>query len=315
MPIIGPPYSNPPTESSEYDQVDDLLGKLPDNVNNEIKARDVRDAVYTLWKKIDRQTATYSLQDILYTGTASVTIGGINKGDIFTQSTIQEMWDFLIYPKTDAILTLEADRYEVENGSNSNINLNWSITAGNECTINQILLNNNPLIPTFINDYASGTSTLGATASYTLDVFDDCNHSQEVVTIDFLDKFYYGEDLLSIGGKTVNLTTILENGLPIPNFVHIDDAFILTLSNILIRDINDIELNKFGGNAKHMIFAFPSYYGDVKFIINGIFTTAITKIKTFEFTNVYGYKEFYDVYASNTIQNYHIEDLKIKENI
>jgi hypothetical protein len=51
-------YGNPPTNAVKLDNINDVLGALPDNTSKLISPKDVRDAVYTLWENTIFKTTT-----------------------------------------------------------------------------------------------------------------------------------------------------------------------------------------------------------------------------------------------------------------
>jgi hypothetical protein len=91
-------YVNTNTESSKFEDLKCLLDKLPNNTRNRITARDVRDAVYTLWDRIDN--IDVSGVSVLFTNNTEVPfdIGGIKSGSTFSDITMQDIWDKLLYP-------------------------------------------------------------------------------------------------------------------------------------------------------------------------------------------------------------------------
>lgn len=55
--------SHSPYYSKEYNSIDELLEFLPDNYNNLIDAGDVRNSVYTLWNKIEKESSSLEIID------------------------------------------------------------------------------------------------------------------------------------------------------------------------------------------------------------------------------------------------------------
>lgn len=87
--------------------LDELLTQLMNNSSNSITAQDIRDAVYTLWELATEALNTAnSITNILYTNSNPIYInnGGIEVGDTFSNVTVEEMWNKLLYPVIPAIV-------------------------------------------------------------------------------------------------------------------------------------------------------------------------------------------------------------------
>jgi hypothetical protein len=86
------------TLSYAYSTVDEILVQIPDNAQNLIEARDVRDAVYTLWDQIQNvgQIAASAASASAFfqnSDPTTITVGGIPSGSTFpTPKTMQEMY-------------------------------------------------------------------------------------------------------------------------------------------------------------------------------------------------------------------------------
>ena len=57
----------------------------------------------------------------------------------------------------------------------------------------------------------------------------------------------------------------------------------------------------------YLVFAWPSVFGTPSFVVNGLLSTAFTKVRGVSnlnsFTNELGFTSNYDVWVSNTAQN------------
>ena len=94
-------YGNP-NVVADYRFITDLLDNIPDNTSNLIDAQDVRDAIWTLWNKIDdvivglSSSGTFSA-DLSYNRTrlsSAAAVGGVPTGSTFS-GTIQDVLDNL----------------------------------------------------------------------------------------------------------------------------------------------------------------------------------------------------------------------------
>lgn len=71
------------------------------------------------------------------------------------------------------------------------------------------------------------------------------------------------------------------------------------------------EFNGINGAGEYLVFAFPSSWGTPVFVINGLTSTAWTKIRSDSFENINGYSETYQVWVSNTQYNGAVSKFKI----
>jgi hypothetical protein len=95
-----------PTVSEKYDSLDCLLSGLQDNTNNLITAKNVRDAVFTLWERVDDIQSDLTDIYFLNPDTVPVAVGGIQAGLSFSEpKSMQQMWDLLLYPELNPSLT------------------------------------------------------------------------------------------------------------------------------------------------------------------------------------------------------------------
>jgi hypothetical protein len=101
---------------ADYKYISDLLANIPDNSSNLIDAKDVRDAVWSLWNRIEDINTGLSSSGINIYGSASGTfsanlrydrtrlssaaaVGGVPTGSTFS-GTIQDVLDRIFYPYT-----------------------------------------------------------------------------------------------------------------------------------------------------------------------------------------------------------------------
>jgi hypothetical protein len=142
-------YGNP-NVVADYRFITDLLDNIPDNTANLIDASDVRDAVWTLWSKIDDVIIGLSSSGIDIYGTSSGTfsaditydrtrtssaaaVGGVTTGSTFS-GTIQDVLDRIFYPYSPPTCSLNGGGTR-EFGSSTAITLNFTINK-NEKPIN-----------------------------------------------------------------------------------------------------------------------------------------------------------------------------------
>jgi hypothetical protein len=186
--IIGT-YGTPPNyggsaSANEYSTVDELLSKMPDNSANLIQAKDVRDSVYTLWERISSveivasQSASASSYYTNLSPSVASNLAGIPAGSTFSNMSMQEMWDMLLYPYVAPGASLGGG-FNREYGDSNDLTLSWSATKNskpltfitlkrNGVTIQNVSVTGNSQTGTFSTTSISNTNT-----SFTVDVEDN----------------------------------------------------------------------------------------------------------------------------------------------
>jgi len=337
MPIIGSYSPGGPGSSAsatEWSTIDELLVQLPDNTANLIQAEDIRDSVYTLWERISdveniAASAGSASAGILYSNSTPVpvTIGGISSGSTFSNRTMQQMWDALLYPYIAPGRSLSiASNASREYGFSTAVTLNWSVTK-NSYSITTIIVDGSPQIAT--GNSQAGTKPTSATHSpvpvspsqtqtYLMSVGDGTTVQSASTTLTWSTRIYWGKiDLSSIGNP--NLTSnpgsaSICGSLATDTIIQALDganansqAFGNTLASTKNRTYTNIN-----GAGNYLIFAWPSIVANATspiFTVNGLASSAFTRIRTNSpFVRngggISGYTGInYEVWISNTIQN------------
>jgi len=165
--IIGT-FSGPPaptggsSSANEYSTIQELLYKMPDNTANLIQAKDVRDSVYTLWERISKVEITASQSasaSVIYSNPLATpnTVGGIPAGTTFSNRTMKQMWDALLYPYIAPAASLSGGFYR-EFGASNALTLSWSVTKKSE-SITTIVVDGTPVSPTGNNQSGTKATT------------------------------------------------------------------------------------------------------------------------------------------------------------
>lgn len=317
--IIGT-YGTPPlyggsASANEYSTIDELLIQLPDNNANEIDAVNVRNSVYTLWERISyveiiaSQSASASSIYTNLTPTV-VSIGGIQTGSTFSNSTMKQMWDLLLYPYVAPLITLSASNLIGEFGGGQQITLNYSVYKKSDTITSIKLYRNASLLSTFTgapftsNQIGSTVSTAVAltNTTFTLTADDGTSTSSTSVIFNWYSAVYIGTYFtFSAPPMTiVGVQPSWANGASINSGKSVTSSFVGSYDGI-------------DGNGEYLVFAWPSSYGYPTFKVDGIVNTAFTKIIDAQpHTNVNGYITNYDVWMSNTAQNLPITYFEIK---
>jgi hypothetical protein len=284
--------------------LDQMMGSLPDNDSNLISARDVRDSVFTLWKRGDelKEEIIATISNFKYTNPEplSSTLGGWEIGDTFNETPLQELFDTLFYPYVGPILSIDIVPQFGEFGQFNSTLVNWSVQKTKEI-IQDIKLNNVSISPV-TGDSQSGTASvpisISATFSiYTLEVFD--GSFTQSITATFSNK-----NLIYWGSVSSISSTFLES-----------DIKNLTFSILS----NDLELIADGldGGGDYLAFSWPSNFGEPVFETNGLINTAFTKIHgsggiTSSIIYTSGsYSTTYDFWVSDYQQNSPIDKFEI----
>lgn len=324
---VGPSYSVPSapltTISYQYDNIDDLLLKLLDNSTYLIEPIDIRDPVLSLWRKIEgveltAASAASASSIFSNLSPSTITVGGITQGSTFSNVTVANMFNQLLYPYVAAIPEMSiVGATQGEFGDPVklfSISLSWSVekvsnniqsitvdsvpyaTAGPPWTSNvsgfQSRPGYHPVSPGthfhqfFTMSVNDGTSTTSATTSFT-----------------WMNRIYWGTvDLSGIGNP--NLTYFAGSASLVSSVV--TDTVIENLNNELSITKNKTYL-QIGGTSEYVVFAWPSSVDGAlspKFEVNGQFNNAFTRLRNNDpFTNQHGFTTDYEVWITNTIQN------------
>ena len=307
--IIGT-FSGPPaptggsSSANRYSTIQELLYKMPDNTANLIQAKDVRDSVYSLWERIsDVQTvASQSASaSVIYTNSTPVpiTIGGITASSTFTNQTMKQMWDALLYPyiPPSASLTGGVTR---EYGDSNLVSLTWTATKGSENLTSIIVPISTPVVPTNVSVQSSTvivSSTQNVNTTFTMTISDVPNGTSTISdTESFLwtNRRYWGT--LPTGHALVSVSSV--------PFTH---ANISSLSSELGNGYT--QSRTITTNNNYVVFIFP--HNSVDFSTNpthvsigGLGNTNWVKTRNnVQFTNQYGYTGTnYDVWVFGNTQ-------------
>jgi hypothetical protein len=301
MPIIGS-YSVPGPSASltfteEFSTLDELLIQLPNNTGNLINAQDIRDSVFTLWNRISNVAVIASQSasaSVYFTNPTPVplTIGGIPAGTTFSNATMIDMWNALLYPYIAPSVSLTGGNTR-ELGSTNVVTLNWVATK-NTNPITSIIVDGTPILGAPFNTSQSGSQGALATQNVTSPFFmsssDGTSTPSTSTTVNWLNKRYWGKNP-TFGAFSLSSQILALSGAGVGTGN--------VLSSSLSANYNGID-----GGGEYLVFAWPTSFGNPSFTVNGLPNTAFTKVNSsFAFTNVWGYVENYDVWMSNTVQN------------
>jgi hypothetical protein len=311
--IIGT-FSGPPapiggsSSANEYSTVQELLYKMPDNTANLIQAKDVRDSVYTLWQRISSVQVTASQSasaSVIYSNSLPTpnTVGGIPAGSTFSERTMKQMWDALLYPYIAPAASL-AGGFTREYGDSNAITLNWSVTKRSE-SITTIVVDGTPVSPTGNNQSGTKSTTVpqNINTTFTMTVSDIPNGSSTVnatTAASWTNRRYWGT--LPVGHV---LTTV--SSLP---FAHANiSALSSDLNGGQVNGSGFIQTRTISTNFDYVVFIFP--HNSVNFSTNpprvsigGFGNNNWIKTRSnVQFTNQFGYTGTnYDVWIFGNTQ-------------
>lgn len=247
---------------------------------------------------------------VLYTnsGATPTTIGGISAGSTFSNKTMQEMWDALLYPyqvpafssfsRTNLESTYEVGQLLVAGAQT----FTWATTNSSNVSANTISIVQNfapitTLLSSSANDgtealvlsdtYSAATST--SVTLYTISAVNSLNNSfSTTISRNWRHKRYWGTH---------------------PSFTLPSDSDIINADGASVGAGNEFSTtrvqtrNGIDGAGNYLFFAWPTSFGTPTFTVNGLPNSAWTKIgNAISFTNAQGFVESYDVWISNTAQ-------------
>jgi hypothetical protein len=288
--------------ANEYSTIDELLIQLPDNTANAIDASDVRDSVYTLWERISSveiiasQSASASSYYTNLSPSVASNLAGIPAGSTFSNMSMQEMWDMLLYPYIAPAASLSGGTTR-EYGDSPVITLVWSVTKGTKL-ITTIIVNGVPQTVTGNNQSGSQTAntTQNTQTTLSMTVSDIPNGPSTVsasTTVYWSNRRYFGT--LSSGHPLTSISS--------STFAYAD---ISTLSN----DLNPsyVMTKTITTNFDYVVFIWPHNSVNLStnpphVSIGGFGNNNWIKTRdNIQYTNQFGYTTYYDVWVFGNTQ-------------
>ena len=304
MPIIGSYSVGGNTQSTlsyNYSTLDELLTQLPNNTSNLINAQDIRDAVFTLWDRINNVAVVASQSasaSVYYTNAipVPVTIGGITLGTTFSNASMTDMWNALLYPYiAPSVLLLGGDTREF--GSTNVVTLSW-FAYKNTNSLTSIIVDSVPILGAPFNSNQSGVQLAVATqdvnTTFYMSTSDGTSTPSTSTSVSWVNRRYWGT--LSVGHPLVSASSA--------TFSHID---ITTLSNELGNGY--IQTRTITTNYDYVVFIWPNNAVDLStnpphVKIGGFGNNNWVKTRNnVQFTNQWGYTGTnYDVWVFGNTQ-------------
>jgi hypothetical protein len=267
--------------------------------------------------KFDLVNSAYGILNTPFNGNRTVTRAGlpaINTGD----STLVAWINSYFFPEPSPVVTIapvigNSLEFMVA-GLALNTSLNWSVQRPAQSTaISSITVNGVSITPDPIVEGATQTGTLinqalnrNIVTTYAITAFNTSGYSStRTTTIQWFWKRYWGAFASSYPPTDVRFS--------------ISDAQVLALTGAGIGTGNELSTTlvknydgiSAGGN--YLVFAWPASWGQPIFVINGLISTAFTRVRSNSFTNASGGVTNYDVWVSDTELNAPIAQFQINK--
>lgn len=296
------PFNGDIFSSSGLDQ---MMSALPDNTGNLIQAVDVRNAVFTLWKRTD-ELKEITISDFNYSSPtpSTATIGGWPKGTTFSGQSLGQIFDGLFYPYVPPGLTISLSSYTKYRGQSNNISISWNLERGSK-NIQSFSINSITFSVTGNDQSDTTVFTVPKwdNTTFTASVFDGTQTQSMSATFEWTEKFWWGtSEYFSNTWSNFQIQSLGNN-----------------LNTTELEIVMDGKSNpRLDGSGDYLVFAFPSYFPQPVFWVNGLINNAFTKIHG-SGSNYYSsvtysigsYTQSYDVWLSNTQQFSIIDYFKI----
>ena len=285
--------------------LDQMMNAIPDNTGNLIQAIDVRNAVFTLWRRTD-ELKDQTITDFEYTSQtpSTATIGGWPKGSTFSGTNLAGLFDGLFYPYVGPGISFSILNSTKYKGQSNTITANWSLTKGS-----------NPISSFSINEFTysvtgsdqSGSTTLTvpkwSNITFTASVWDGVQTQSQSRDFYWTEKIWWGT------GESFGSTFTSNDIQNLTNNTNVEGLGLI---------LDGIDLPRISGSGDYLVFAWPSYFPEPVFWVNGLINNAFTKIhgsgSTFYSDVLYTlgtYTQSYTVWMSDTQQYSTIDYLKL----
>ena len=316
-------YSTPTTATYAvtFDTLDQMMAAIPDNNDNLISARDVRDSLLTLWWQTQDLGASFSAtaSQFFYSNPnpSTIAVGGIPVGTTFSNRTLQQMFDDMFYPYTAPSCSLSATNPSREFGSPNSTTLSWSVTRA-KLTIQTITVDGQSFIPNGGNQTGTKSAivTQDVNTTFSMSVSDGTSTINASTSVNWFNAVYWG---------TTNAPTLPNMTITSPQTQPTWATGAGVGSGKTLASGRSGTYNGINGAGNYLVFAWPTAFGEPTFTANGLSTTAWFYYSnntysnypgkklgsSVSFANMFGYTTNYDVWISDTAQNSPISTFSI----
>jgi hypothetical protein len=283
------------------------------------------DTLYGYVSKADSTILFYTHRQIdsilainnTFDGNLNITRTDWPVGEQIGGTTIKEVLNNLLYPSVPPTSTISSSLATTQeymaDGTDLSVDLLWTATRPEACLpIISILVDGVSQIldsPFDEGHTQSGTLTgrslpRNIQTSYIIEVNSEDKSNSSSVTIVWRWKRYWGAFASAVPPTDGSFT--------------ITDADILALTGAGIGTGSEFatsrqkNYNGINGAGNYLVFAFPSSWGTPTFKINGLTSTAFTKVRDDIFVNASGGSNTYQVWVTNSEMNSPISEFEIE---
>lgn len=249
----------------EPTSIDQLMSYLPDNTGNLITAFDLRNSIFTLWKRTD-ELWERGFTDFQFTSATPsfVPVGGWPKGSSFSSVNLSSFFDKLFYPYTPSGVTFSISPTTKFKGQSPTIQINWQIEKFS-----------NPIVSFNISGVTISSSSQSSSGIYqmnsnmwsdtgvTLSVFDGFTTSVATGLFTWTERFFWGTS--NTFAKNFSSSDIISL-----EFSGSSKNLELVLDGMLNPKINP--------SGKFLVFSWPTIWDEPQFNVNGMISNFFTKI-------------------------------------
>jgi hypothetical protein len=201
--------------------LDEMMGVLPDNDVNQIRASDVRNVVLTLWDQSGGGAGSFSYTHNPVSEASTIAVGGIPVGTTFDNVPLQTLFDNMFYPAVGGVYTISTSPATLELGNpNRKTTVTVNITKKTP-TIDSINVSGGPgntfvppTIPTAFNttttvNYPNTNVAEDTKTDYTLTVVDSTGTKTPQASVTWFFPRWYGSiDLNTLINANLDTTKL-----------------------------------------------------------------------------------------------------------
>ena len=263
--------------------LDEMMGVLPDNDVNQIRASDVRNVVLTLWDQSGGGAGSFSYTHEPVTEASTIAVGGIAVGTTFSNVPLQTLFDNMFYPAVGGEYSISTSPAALEfNNPDNKTTVSVSIKKKTP-TINSINVSggpNNTFVPPTIPTTFNGTITKSypntnviedTLTTYTLTVVDSTGTKTPQASVTWFFPRWYGSiDLINPNlnadefnsTKKTEIIDLLKGGDN--DWAPVWNDSTRTSFNAASGQLSDVTVIPLNTNSCHIVLIWPigDYGGD-----------------------------------------------------
>lgn len=316
-----------PTYAVAVAGIGEAMGYIPNNVDNEISAKDLRDIILFLYENAGGGPFKYSG---ISPGAASTNeVGNWKVGTIFNEVGLKELFDGIFYKDSGPVVSLTPDLTVIDfRGPLAplpSLPYQWAVTkktynlnTGAPVTENGTVFLTQTIPTTGGNGTFNRIPPRNVDTTYTMTVYDTgtpVRNDSDSAQVIYQNRFYFGKvtsrDMLTTAQIKALVAT--KGTPPQPESGKLSANFFRSF----------VGVSGLGGGGTYIAFAFPSIWTtQYGIFVNGVKTppfkttdnkiwTGPAKVGTLTFTNDYEYQTDYEVWITQSSYNSEFNDFKI----